>query len=97
MAYPIPRGVFRYMDDATFRSGPSVAPSYGTGRSKDPRIPRSAYPPLARTDNSRAGNASYGMGYDQRAPYESDAYARRHEQREFREDIMQRYVCMSQA
>lgn len=89
MAYPISRSAFRYMDDATFRSAPSVAPAYGTSRSKDPRIPRSAYPPAGRANYGRAGHGSYGMANEQRA-YDNEMYAHGYDQRHPRGDTIQR-------
>ncbi|CZT16287.1 uncharacterized protein RCC_02129 [Ramularia collo-cygni] len=89
MAYQISRSAFRYMDDATFRSGPSVAPAYGTSRSKDPRIPRSIYSPARQSEYGRASHA-YGMAYEQGSPYESDMYTHGRDPRHLGGDIIQR-------
>lgn len=90
MAYQIPRSAFRYMNDATFRSGPSVSPAYGTSRSKDPRMPHSVYSPAHGAEYCRAGQSSYGMAYERRSPYENDIYPSGLSQRHIGGDIISR-------
>lgn len=90
MAYHIPRSAFRYMDDATFRSGPSVSPAYGTSRSKDSRIPHSVYSPAQRGEYGRAGHNAYDMAYERGTPYESNLYPLGRGQRHLSGDMIQR-------